>query len=80
MNCWKGVCKYKEGQICTVDNKPCDFTKNFSECHCHQENNKKLRKINRDTIYLRNIPEEHHYLSFWSCENICRFYDICDET
>ena len=87
MNCWKGVCKYEDEdkEMCKVDGKPCDMTvtpmrTGTSEYHCHQENNKELRDVNLDTMFLDNIPEEFHWLPFWSCQNICKWYDICVET
>lgn len=85
MNCWKGECKYLKMGVCMVSGKACDMTKKqvystgMHEYHCHQEENKELRGINPDTMFLDNIPEDYHLLPFWSCQNICRWYDTCEE-
>lgn len=80
MNCWRGICKYQKEKICTVDNKPCDYTRELGEFeHCHQENNKELREINPDTALMIGIPEEHILLPFFSCQNLCKHYSSCEE-
>jgi hypothetical protein len=80
MNCWKGVCKYKNENknICTVDGKKCDMSRRstkygVSEYHCHQENNEDLCMFDPDDL-LADEP-----LPFWSCQNICKHYDFCNE-
>lgn len=84
MKCWRGTCKYQNEKICTVDSKPCDYTRKLvdpwgDEEHCHQENNKELREINPDTALMTGISEEHILLPFFSCQNLCKYYTVCDE-
>lgn len=84
MNCWRGECKFNKNGVCEVDSKPCDMTSErkigYTDYHCRQENNKALRGSDPDTAMAIGLPEDAYLLPFWSCQNICRFYDTCTET
>lgn len=76
MICWKGQCKYcTDENKCTVDDKLCDRNEN----HCRQDKNKELCQSNPDTAFCPDVPSDFQLLPFWSCENICRYYDNCEE-
>lgn len=82
MNCWKGKCKYQEdNKTCRIDNMACDYTKTISDYgttteHCKHENNKEYTQIHHDCFLMDDPPLEH----FFSCYNLCKYYDTCDET
>jgi len=82
MNCSKGECRYcTEEKLCKVDNKLCDieirpgFRAGAIEYHCRQDQKEELRGISADCALMPNAP----LMPFWSCENICKYYDICLE-
>lgn len=78
---YKTYCKYHVSGICTVDNKSCDYlielcNSGFVCEHCRHENNGELRKIAYDCFLMPEPPLE----PFFSCYNLCRYYDTCDKT
>lgn len=82
MNCWKGQCKYcTDENRCTVDDKLCDlksqpiFGTGLTEHHCRQDQKEELCSVSADACLMPNAP----LMAFWSCENICKYYDNCEE-
>lgn len=87
MICWKGECKYSDTKgECTIDNQPCNFESKpmlgtgCNEQHCRHEFDKGLRGANPDVVFVNGLPEDDYLLPFWSCRNICRWYDTCERT
>lgn len=83
MNCWKGQCKYcSDEKICKLDGAACDMTTNpiygtgMTEYHCRQDKREDLCGYSADVCLIPDAPK----MAFWSCENICKFYDTCTET
>lgn len=79
MNCLKGECKFKQNGVCKVDGKSCDLAFDKHDRHCRQEDNKDLCQSNPDTVLMTGLPEDAYRLPFWSCQNICKYYNTCTE-
>lgn len=86
MKCWKGTCKYCTNEnVCKVDNKSCDMKRQpilgtgLTEYHCRQDQIEALRQLNSDVLFCPDAPGDFRLLPFWSCQNICKYYDTCTE-
>lgn len=77
MNCWRGICKYcrytDDKEICSLDGFECDYKLDFPfpgfrDEHCRHESDK--------TFWDSDLCG---YVHWFSCVNLCLFYDSCDE-